>query len=112
MSLTFTTPPPVSIAIFITPSGAKTAGESYTLECSVSVTGSTDTPTITWLDPMNNQITSGLRVMTTGSVSRLTFNPLAASDAGRYTCRASVAAATEQQEFTFFVNGMSVSYLL
>ena len=62
-----------------------TAGESYSLECTVTVTGSTDQPTITWLDPMNNMITSG--VETTGSMSTLTFNPLAASHAGIYTCR-------------------------
>ena len=46
----------------------------------VTVTGSTDQPTITWLDPaMNNMITSG--VVTTGSMSTLTFNQLASSQA-------------------------------
>ena len=44
--------------------------------------------------------------MTTGSVSRLTFNPLAASDAGSYTCRASVGGVMKEQEFTVLVNGM------
>ena len=54
--------------------------------CTVTVTGSTDQPTITWLDPTSNTITSG--VVTTGSLSILTFNPLAVSHAGTYTCRA------------------------
>ena len=52
------------------------------LMCSVTVTGSTDQPTIyiTWLDAMNNQITSG--VETTSSMSTLTFNQLEASHVG------------------------------
>ena len=73
-----TTQPPISITVApITTVGPNSAGAIYSLICSVSVTGSTDQPTITWLDPMNNQITSG--VETTGSMSTLTFNPLAAS---------------------------------
>ena len=44
-------------------------------------------PTITWLDPMNNEI------MPTTSV--LTFNPLNASDAGTYTCRATLGSVVE-----------------
>ena len=58
------------------------------------MTGSTDQPTITWLDPMNNPVPSGM-VATTGSMSTLTFNPLAASHAGTYTCRAMVTDAME-----------------
>ena len=81
----------VDILVSVTDSGDNTAGETYSLECSVTVTGSTDTPTITWLDPMNNQITAG--VMTTGSMSTLTFDPLSASDAGTYTCRATLDGA-------------------
>ena len=61
-----------------------TAGAVYILECT-TVTGAMN---ITWLDPMNNQITSG--VMITGSMSTLTLNPLAASHAGKYTCKALV----------------------
>ena len=60
------------------------------------MTGSTDQPTITWLDPMNNMITSG--VETTGSMSTLTFNPLAASHAGTYTCRATLGGAVQTEE--------------
>ena len=88
------TQPPINIDVLpITSSGTATARETYRLVCSVTVTGSTDAPTIIWLDPMNNQITSG--VMTTGSMSTLTFNPLAASHAGVYTCRATLGSAMD-----------------
>ena len=81
----------VDISASITESGNSIAGEIYSLVCSVTVTGSTEQPTITWLDPMNNQITSG--VVTTGSISTLTFNPLAVSHAGKYTCRVTLGSA-------------------
>jgi hypothetical protein len=91
---TTTSPPPVTITIAITSSGTATAGESYSLECTVIVTGSTDLPMITWLmGPMDNRITSG--VVTTGSMSTLKFNPLAASHAGTYTCRVTLGSAME-----------------
>ena len=81
----------VDISASITESGNNIAGEIYSLVCSVTVTGSTEQPTITWLDPMNNQITSG--VVTTGSISTLTFNSLAVSHAGKYTCRVTLGSA-------------------
>ena len=46
--------------------------------------------TITWLDPINNEI------MPTTSI--LTFNPLTASDAGTYTCRATLGSMMETAE--------------
>ena len=74
------------------------------LMCSATVTGSTDQPTFTWLDPMNNPVPSGM-VTTTGSMSTLTFSPLAASHAGTYTCRVTAGGVTETQTTTVFVNG-------
>ena len=53
-------------------------------------------PNITWLDPTNSEVTAG--VVTTGSTSTLTFNPLAASDAGTYTCRAILGSVIETAE--------------
>ena len=89
----------VDMSVSITPSGTNTAGETYSLVCSVTVTGSTDTPTITWLDPMNSQVPSEM-ISTTGSMTTLTFNPLSASHAGTYTCRAilgdAIGAAMEE----------------
>ena len=93
------------ISLSITASGTNTAGETYSLECSATVTGSTDQPTITWLDTMNNPVPSEM-VTTTGSMSTLTFNPLAASHAGTYTCRVTAGGATETQTSTLIVNGM------
>ena len=77
------------LTVSITPSGTNTAGETYSLVCSATVTGSSDQPTISWLDAMNNIVPSEM-VTTTGSMSTLTFDPLAASHAGTYTCRATV----------------------
>ena len=81
----------IRFSVSITPSGTNTAGASYSLVCSVTVTGSTDTPTITWLDPMNSQVPSEM-VSTTGSMSTLTFNQLSTSHAGTYTCRATLTS--------------------
>ena len=98
-------PGPVSISVSIAASGTNTAGETYSLECSATVTGSTDQPTITWLDPMNNPVLSEM-VTTTGSMSTLTFISLAASHAGTYTCRVTAGGVTETQTSTVIVNGM------
>ena len=84
----------VDITVSITASGTNTAGETYSLECSATVTGSTHQRTITWLDPMNNTVPSEM-VTTTGSMSTLTFDPLAASHAGTYTCRTTVGGAVQ-----------------
>ena len=93
----------------ITFSGSNTAGESYILECTVSVTGSTDQPTITWLDN-GTEISSTIARMVseiTGSASSysstLTFNPLAASHAGTYTCRATLDSAMDSASRTITV---------
>ena len=88
--------------VSISASGTNTAGETYNLECSV-VTGSNDDhPTITWLDPMNSPVSSG-NVTTTGSMSTLTFNPLAASHAGTYTCRATVGSTMQNETMEVIV---------
>ena len=79
----------LQLTLSITTSGTNTAGETYNLVCSATVTGSTDQPTITWLDPINNTVPSEM-ITTTGSMSTLTFNPLAASHTGTYTCRATI----------------------
>ena len=84
-----TTSPPPMVSVSITASGTNTAGETYSLVCSVTVTGSTDTPTITWFDSMDSTVPSDM-VSTTGSMSTLAFNPLSTSHAGTYTCRATV----------------------
>ena len=82
------------ISVSITSSGTNTAGEAYSLVCSVTVTGSNGPPTITWLDPVNNAVSSEM-VSTTDSVSTLTFNPLSASHTGTYTCIAAVGGEVQ-----------------
>ena len=70
--------------------------------CTVTVTGSADQITILWLDAMDNAIISGI-VTTQDSMSTLTFNPLAASDAGTYTCRAALDSAMDSASRTITV---------
>ena len=87
----------------IAASGTKTAGQTYRLVCSATVTGSTDQPTFTWLDPMDNLVPSGM-FTTTGSMSTLTFNPLAVTHAGTYTCEVKAGGVTETQTYHIIVN--------
>ena len=83
------------IRVSITPVfGTNTAGETYILECFATATGSSDQPTVTWLDPMNNPVPS-VMVTTSGSRSALAFSPLTASHAGTYTCRATVGGTMQ-----------------
>ena len=102
----------ISIASF----GDNTAGESYSLECSFTVTGSIDKPTITWLDDglvinSTDHMHAATRMvsMTTGSTgsysSTLTFSPLRASDSGMFVCRAILGDAMNSQSFSVAVQG-------
>ena len=90
---------PTITGVSITSTGTATAGESYSLICTVAVTGSNDQLMITWLmGPMDNMVNTnadGVTVVTTGGLSTLTFDPLAASHAGTYTCRATLGSAVE-----------------
>ena len=110
----------VTVSVSITPNyGINTAGESYSLQCSVTVTstGPIDQPTITWL--VNNGVEIGssdaARTVSvtngsTGSYSNtLTFSPLAASHAGTYTCRATVGDVIKNDVFMLVVNSMLMS---
>ena len=65
----------------ITPSavGTPTAGETFSLNCSVS--GTTDPATYQWINSNGTQLSN---------VDQLVFSRLLASDAGLYTCQATV----------------------
>ena len=97
--------------VSITSSGANTAGESYSLECKVTMTpGSTDQPTITWLDDNGEEMPSSdpTRTVTTsastgGYSSTLAFSPLAASHAGTCVCRATLGSAMDSASRTITV---------
>ena len=97
-----TSPPPVStIVVSITSSGINMAGENYKLECTTTVTGTTEEPVITWMNSMGNITTP--RVVATGNMSTLTFIPLAASHAGMYTCQATLGSAMDSAYWTITV---------
>ena len=93
----------VGIDVSIAVSGTNTAGETYSLECSTTVTGSSSQPTITWLDGTgeisssnSTRMVSTTDMNSNGSYSRtLTFNPLSASHAGTYMCTARVGGAVQ-----------------
>ena len=55
---------------------------------------------ITWLDPENDPVPSE-RITNVRNASTLTFNPLAASDAGTYTC--SIRAGNTTQNARIFI---------
>ena len=103
----------ISLVIIMPSHGTNTAGETYSLECSVTVTGSTDQLTITWLDgggeissSDSTRMVSATNMKSDGIyMSILTFNPLATSHAGTYTCRALVGGAMENMTFNLTVKG-------
>ena len=98
-----------SVNVMITTSDSPTVGEIYTLEC--SVTGSTDQPTITWLDD-GGEISDTTRMVSATTVNpsgnystNLTFTPLMASDAGMFMCRATLGDAMQTASKDVTVQG-------
>ena len=101
-------------------SGASTAGQAYTLTCTVTVVENLVVgPTLEWLDTDTNivggnDITVGPPITTnTNSTLTLTFNPLYTSHGGRYTCRASInisAISLSNSNETFDVVVQSKSF--
>ena len=69
--------------VTITASVMSTAGQMYTLNCSVDVPG---TPSIQWQYSNGSEVTSGDDITVSEGV--LTFNPLLTSHGGEYTCQA------------------------
>ena len=85
----------VSISVEITPSDSPTAGETFSLECSCSVNGTSDTPSYQWLvGPPDNMtlLNSGgsLIIYSYNTSSMLQFTTLRASDGGEYICQVTV----------------------
>ena len=71
-----------------------TAGEIYSLNCSVSGT-SDPAATYRWFDGSGTQLVIG---------SKLQFSPLRASDAGTYTCQATLEGVVVEENTTVNVN--------
>ena len=95
--------------ICITAHGDNTAGEIYTLECSVIVsTMESSQPDITWMDIeriLSYNITTNSDVGIYEYSSNLTLNPLSASHAGMFTCEAMVGGAVESMSINVTVKG-------
>ena len=77
----------------VTPTGTPTAGETFSLNCSVS--GIDDPATYQWFDSNGTQLTN---------TSELQFSPLRASEGGDYTCRAVVRGVVLEETTTVNVN--------
>ena len=106
----------VSVSVEITTSGAKVLGQSgYSLTCGVTVTrADAGNPSITYQWTKNNG-TQAIQVGTDRS-RVLSFSPLRLSDAGLYTCQATVTSlcsvnnnmdmqdVTLQSEFNYSYN--------
>ena len=105
----------MDISVSITPSGDSdnTAGQIYILNCTISISGSADQPTILWLGggaEIDFAADAARTVSTTsgsdGSYSStLTFNPLAVSHAGTYTCRATLGGVKVNESTEIFIKG-------
>ena len=87
--------------ISISATGVPTAGEEYTLTCSVNV--SAGTPSIQWQYSNGSNVTTGGDITvgsqeTSGTVTTLTltFNPLLTSHGGEYICRSVVQETVER----------------
>ena len=94
----------VDIFVTITSYGTATAGESYSLVCSATVTGSTGRPTLYWWDSSNATLPIEMTSYM-GNNFTLTFNPLTAAHAGTYTCRAGLGSAVRYVGVTVTVKG-------
>ena len=77
----------------ITSAGISTAGQIYSLNC--SVTGTTDPATYHWFNSSGIQLTNR---------RQLQFSPLLASHAGTYTCRATVGSVVVENSNTLKIS--------
>ena len=76
------------------------AGQSYNLTCTVTLENATGVPTVEWLDPNNNPLSSGSNI-TVGKtvavncstyITTLYFSSLYTSHGGQYSCQATLGA--------------------
>ena len=77
----------------ITSTGSLTAGQSYSLDCSVTET--MDPATYQWFNSNGTHLTS---------TSQLQFSPLLASHTGNYTCQATVGSLVVENSDMVEVN--------
>jgi hypothetical protein len=83
----------VNLVATVTSTGTPTAGETFSLDCSVS--GIDDSATYQWFDSNGTQLTN---------TSELQFSPLRVSEGGVYTCRATVRGVVADETTTISIN--------
>lgn len=90
----------------IVTSGSATAGETYTLECSLR--GTSDPIIFQWLGAPE-----GISLITSNTIkqmnSTLQFKPINASHEGLYTCQAVVGSTILETQIEISVTGKSYS---
>ena len=82
----------VNVHVVITPTGTPTAGDTFSLDC--SVTRMDDSAIYQWFDSNGTQLVN---------ISQLQFSPLRASEGGAYTCRATVRGVVAEGTATITV---------
>jgi len=106
--------PVYTIQVSITPGANPTAGQSYTLTCTVTPQGGlAGTPTVQWRGPSgSDHITTGgdFTVSSTPPYT-LTINPLRQSHAGEYTCKATIGSTVGSSAAVLRVEGKWYSYI-
>ena len=79
------------MSVTISPSGSPTAGETYSLQCSVTVSGTSDVVSYQWLlGPSNNRQTLNNDSSITVNSNMIQFPTLRTSHGGMYTCQVTV----------------------
>ena len=94
--------------------GPLTAGQSYSLTCTIMLDGITGSPTIEWLDPNNNPVSNSSSVTVENIVMvndssydrTLAFSSLHTSHGGQYTCRAALGQVSAVASSEFLVQSV------
>ena len=87
------TVPDGAISIATSVRGTATAGDVYSLICSISevISGLTGVPQAVWTDSEGNVVTGNdITVTSSDGMSTLTFDPLKLSNGDTYTCTGSL----------------------
>ena len=106
--------------------GAFIAGQSYNLTCTVTLENAAGAPTVGWLGPNNNPLSSGITVGDTVPVNcstyttTLHFTTLRTSHGGQYSCQATLGVVnntaavniTVLSKRTMFTTGSGLTFCL
>ena len=108
-------PPKVDLS---PPGGTPTAGETFSLTCSVTLEDGgplTEDLTVQWEAPVDISMDSEIQVVTGDSTGTRTtvlqFTPVRASHGGQYTCKATTTTGTDMATATLTVQSEKLIYL-